>query len=226
MIRLHITTEGQTELDFAKRVLAPHLGKFNIVVDARCVLTSKDNRFSREYRGGVVCYEKAKRDILAWLKQDCHPECRFTTMFDLYGLPNDFPGYDKAAIQQDPYTRVKHLEDSLAADIDSEEFIPYIQLHEFEALILANPQSLGWEYLEHDRQIKNITSMVGQQNPELINDGQETAPSKRILKEIPEYDKATAGVAVVKKIGLQVLREKCRHFNEWLTRLEQLGVNL
>lgn len=222
MIRLHITAEGPTELNFAQKVLAPHLGAFGIVVDARCVLTSKDNRFSKEYRGGLPNYEKAKRDILTWFKQDRHPECRFTTMFDLYALPKDFPGYGTAK-RQDPYERVRHLEESLAADIGNAGFIPYIQLHEFEALVLADPQSLDWEYLEHDVPIRNLIAMVGNQNPELINDRPETAPSKRIRREIPEYDKATAGVAVAEKIGLPTLREKCRHFHEWLSRLERLA---
>jgi hypothetical protein len=64
--------------------------------------------------------------------------------------------------------------------------------------------------------------MVGNQNPKLINDGRETAPSKRILKEIPEYDKATAGPIIAEKRGLPALRAKCRHFHEWLSRLEKL----
>jgi len=65
--------------------------------------------------------------------------------------------------------------------------------------------------------------MVNEQNPELIDDGPETAPSKRILREIPEYDKATAGVSVAAHIGLPTLRKKCRHFDEWVTQLESLG---
>ncbi|MDR1241162.1 MAG: DUF4276 family protein [Deltaproteobacteria bacterium] len=223
MIRLHITTEGSTELRFAKTVLAPHLGVFDIVVDSRSVLTSKDNRFSKEYRGGLKHYEKAKQDILTWMKQDYHSECRFTTMFDLYALPKDFPGYDEAENQQDPYERIRLLEKKMEVDIGSVNFIPYIQLYEFEALILAEPQKLDWEYLEHETPIKNLADMVGGQNPELINDGPETAPSKRILKEIPEYDKPTGGVAVAEKIGLQTIREKCRHFDEWVLRLEDLA---
>jgi hypothetical protein len=145
-------------------------------------------------------------------------------MFDFYALPNDFPGYAEAYAQRDPYERIKILEERLAADINDHRFIPYIQLHEFEALILADPKELSWEYLEHDEPIHNLIAMVGNQNPELINDGQETAPSKRILKEIPEYDKATAGPAVAGKIGLSVLRAKCKHFHEWLSRLERLVI--
>lgn len=223
MIRLHITAEGHTEQAFVKTILAPHLAVYGVYADARCVLTSKDKRAAKEYRGGLQSYIKAKNDIVEWLKKDQNADCRFTTMFDLYALPKNFPGYTQAMKAQDKYKRIEILESAMAEDIDDRRFIPYIQLHEFEALILADPRHLDWEYLEHDRPINNLIAMVSDQNPELINDGAQTAPSKRILSEIPEYDKFTAGVSVVGKIGLQTLREKCRHFNDWITRLEQLG---
>ena len=222
-IRLHVTAEGQTEESFVKNILAGHLALSNVISDARSVLTSKDRKAAKEYRGGLISYQKAKADIQTWMKEDHHPECRFTTMFDLYALPEDFPGYAEAKRKADPYERVKILEDSLGEDINDRRFIPYIQLHEFEALILADPQQLDWEYLEHDGPIGRLIKMVGKENPELINDRPETAPSKRILKEIPEYDKVTAGVSVVGKIGVPLLRQKCSHFNDWLTHLEQLG---
>ena len=223
MIRLHVTAEGQTEQAFVKKVLAPHLAKSTVFADARCVLTSKDKRTAKEYRGGLLHYQKAKNDILTWLKEDDNPECRFTTMFDLYALPDDFPGYQEALRQADPYKRCEILEEALYQNIGDHRFIPYIQLHEFEALILADPQKLDWEYMEHDNPIKNLLQMVGAQNPELINDGWETAPSKRIIKEIPEYDKVSSGVLVTAKIGLPVLRRRCRHFHEWVSRIEKLG---
>lgn len=222
---LLITAEGQTEQNFAIKVLGPHLAAFGVFVIARCVLTSKDRRTSTEYRGGLVSYEKAKKDIKNWLKEWQHSESelRLTTMFDLYALPENFPGYVEAGKQKDPYDKVRVLEKSMAEDINDGRFIPYIQLHEFETLIFADPQKLDWEYLDHTTPINNLVSMVANQNPELINDGMETAPSKRIGKEIPEYDKATSGVEVVGKIGIQSLRKKCRHFNEWLSCLEELA---
>ncbi len=223
MIRLLVTAEGQTEQYFVAQVLAPHLANFGVFTDARCVLTSKDKRAAKEYRGGLLNYQKAKDDICAWMKQDKHPECRYTTMFDLYALPDDFPGFAEAKRLPDPYQRTHALEVALQQDINHPHFIPYIQLHEFEALIFADPQQLDWEYFEHDMPIRALLRIAGTQNPELINDGLTTAPSKRILQEIPEYDKVTAGVSVVKKIGIPVLREKCTHFNEWLTVLESLG---
>jgi len=226
MIRLHVTVEGQTEQSFVKKALTTHLGEYGVYADARAVLTSKDKRAAKEYRGGLISYKKAKADIETWLKEDNHPECRFSTMFDLYALPADFPGYAEAKNCADPYERVQFLENALAKDIEDRRFIPYIQLHEFEALILADPRQLDWEYLEHDGPIRRLREMVGEQNPELIDDGPTTAPSKRILQEIPEYDKASTSPTVAEKIGLPVLRDKCRHFSEWITCLEQLGDGL
>ncbi len=222
MIRLLVTAEGQAERNFVTMVLAPHLAQYDVFAYSRCVLTSKDHRTSREFRGGLVSYQKAKADILTWMKEDQAPECRFTTMFDLYALPDDFPGYAHAKAESDPYTRVRLLEDALYDDIGSNVFIPYIQLHEFEALILADPRKLEWEYGDHDKPINNIVTMVGDQNPELIDDGYTTAPSRRITSEIEDYDKANAGVSVASKIGLPTLRTRCRHFNEWVTTLERL----
>jgi hypothetical protein len=225
VIRLHIVVEGRAELNFVRRVLAPHLGQasFGVMTDARMVLTSKDNRTDREYRGGLTRYQKAQADILTWMKEDKHPECRFTTMFDLYALPNDFPGLDSATGRRNPYERVQLLEKAFAEDINHRGFIPYIQLHEFETLILCAPQKLSEEYAEHNLPIQRLVKMVGTQNPEVVDDGEETAPSKRILREIPEYDKATAGVSAAESIGLKTLREKCRHFNDWVSCLERLG---
>ncbi|MGL4943460.1 MAG: DUF4276 family protein [Thermoguttaceae bacterium] len=223
MIHLHITAEGQTEQNFANKVLAEHLAQFQVVADARSVLTSKDKRAGCVYRGGLLDYQRAKQDILTWMKHDNRPECRFTTMFDLYALPDDFPGFADAARQRNPYDRVRILEEAFAKDINDPRFIPYIQLHEFEALILAAPQHLDWEYIDHATPIANLIRIVGDQNPELINDGAATAPSKRILKEIPEYSKATAGVAVAQHIGLATLRKQCQHFCDWLSLLEQLA---
>lgn len=222
-IRLHITAEGQTEQKFVKEVIAQHLSTFNVFSDARAVLTSKDSKEHKEYRGGLKTYQKAKADIITWMKEDGHSECRFTTMFDLYALPDDFPGYKESQKVTDPYQRVRIIEDAFRTDIGDRRFIPYIQLHEFEALILAAPQHLDWEYLEHEHPIGKIVEMVGTNNPELINDGRATAPSKRILKEIPEYDKVTAGVSVASRIGIQTLKAKCTHFAEWLACLEKLG---
>nr|WP_155935712.1 DUF4276 family protein [Pseudodesulfovibrio alkaliphilus] len=185
-------------------------------------MTSRDKR-TREYRGGLLSYDRAKRDIQSWIREAPGRDCYFTTMFDLYALPNDFPSYAEAMRLTDPYERTRIIETAISEDVNDHRFIPYVQLHEFEALIFADPQQLDWEYLEHAEPIERLKAIVAETiNPELINDGPTTAPSKRILAEIPEYDKVTAGVHVAAKIGLDTIRQKCSHFNEWVTELEKL----
>jgi hypothetical protein len=67
--------------------------------------------------------------------------------------------------------------------------------------------------------------MARGENPELIDDHPGTAPSKRIIKEINVYEKnkSTSGPNVVESIGIQALKEKCRHFSEWITKLEVIS---
>ena len=221
--RLNITAEGQTEEKFVKQTLSEYLGQFNVSTDVRCVLTSKDK--TKAYRGGLISYEKAKNDIISWLKEDRDSNVRFSTMFDLYALPNDFPSFEEAKkYAADPYTRVQVLENAFREDIGDYRFFPYIQLHEFEALILSKPQELQNEYFEYEDEIRELVELLEEiQNPELINDKPETAPSKRIIKLIPEYEynKVSVGATLVAGIGIEWLIEHCAHFRDWLEILKQ-----
>ncbi|MBX3057710.1 MAG: DUF4276 family protein [Anaerolineae bacterium] len=226
MIRLHLIVEGQTEETFVNTILRPHLAHFNVMADAHMITTNR--QFGRRGRGGISNYAQIKQDLEQWVKQDQKRDARFTTMIDLYALPENFPGYGESRHVSDAYERVQALENAFSKDITDYRFVPYLQLHEFEALILADPQKLDWEFLDHERQIRNLVSLVTNQNPELIDDGEETAPSKRIEREIPEYEgrKASAGPLVAGKIGLETLRQRCRHFGEWVGKLEALGSQL
>lgn len=223
MIRLNLIVEGQTEEAFANRLLKPHLAQRGVFASTRCVETGR--RGARIYRGGLLKYEKARKDISLWMKEDRSPEARFTTMFDFFRLPASFPGMTEAARLPDPYAKVALLEDHLKAEIDASRFIPYLQLHEFEALLFADPGKLIFYYPDQHNKIRRLIEVadaIG--NPELINGDPATAPSKRIIKELSSYagDKAAAGPEVASQIGLEVIREKCRHFNEWVTTLEVL----
>ena len=223
-IRLHCIVEGQTEETFVNRMLKPHLGDLYVWVDARCVLTSR--RREVKYRGGFRNYAQPRRDIVSWLREDQNDDARFTTAFDLYRLPSDFPGYGDAQAEADPYEKVRILEAALRDDIGDWRFIPYLQLHEFETLLLSEPDQLATHFTDGQEGIRRLIAMADQiGNPELINDGPDTAPSKRIIAEIPEYAgmKPSAGPIVAEKIGLTNLRARCRHFGEWVNQLEDLA---
>lgn len=103
MIRLNMVAEGHAEETFAREVLKEPLAERAVFLCVRRVQTGRTG--PRVYRGGMTSYEKAKNDLERWLKEDKGPDARFTTMFDLYGLPRDFPGYQGASQQSDPFQR-------------------------------------------------------------------------------------------------------------------------
>lgn len=219
-LRLHFVVEGQTEETFANTVLRDHFAHQSIATAAHCVTTRR--RRGATYRGGLATYQHARNDIRRWAEEDGNADARFTTMFDLYKLPGDFPDHAVAARSSDPYRRVEILETALRNDIGDRRFIPYIQLHEFEALLFADPQRLEAQFPDRQSAIRRLIATTDHfDSPELVNDGPTTAPSKRIIEMLPEYEgrKASAGPITARQIGLPTLQSKCRHFREWLERL-------
>ena len=57
-------------------------------------------------------------------------------------------------------------------------------------------------------------------SPELVNDGIDTAPSKRIKKAYPQYEKTLHGPLVIADAGIDTIRSTCPHADDWLRRLE------
>ncbi|RMF24335.1 MAG: DUF4276 family protein [Bacteroidetes bacterium] len=106
-------------------------------------------------------------------------------------------------------------------------FIPYIQVHEFEALLLCEPSIIHEQFEGYDRPRKAdaLQREIAGLPPEEINLGDETAPSKRIIKWYPAYadNKAFHGPRIAAKIGLERIRAHNPHFDEWLSRLESLS---
>ena len=92
---------------------------------------------------------------------------------------------------------------------------------------ILSPYLAGFEvWFDRSTGIRRLVDMVaGFDSPELINDGNNTSPSKRIIGEVPEYErmKVSAAPIVAEKIGLPTLRLKCKHFGEWLCKLETLN---
>lgn len=222
MSYVNIVVEGQTEETFVRDLLSPWFGELGIFVVARRVETGRKR--GHIFRGGVSNYQKIRRDIIQWLKQRNDAWC--TTMFDLYGLPQNFPGLSGVTSQIPPYVKVKSLETALEDDIDHRRFIPYIQLHEFESLVFTDVNKINSFYVDKRQAIERLQRhMENLDTPEMINDGPDTHPSKRIIKEIPEYydDKALVGPMVVQAIGLEKLRQSCPHFNDWICQIEKLA---
>jgi hypothetical protein len=222
VIRLHVLVEGQTEEQFAKSILAPHLEPLGIWLHPLIVETSRD-RHGRKRRGGGD-WQKWRKDLLRLTKGQPGPDVRFTTMFDLYGLPERFPGLAEHGALGDTKRRAELLEAAMAEDVQDWRLIPYLQRHEFEALVLAGLDALK-ELLDATERsgIAPLQALIASVQPEDVNDGPETAPSKRLEASIPSYRKTVHGPLVVEATGLAKLRAACPRFDAWVTKLEGLS---
>lgn len=220
-ITLYALVEGQTERKFTETVIKSHLTQFE--VDMLAVLVTTNRKAGN--RGGVLSYSHVKNDLLRRMKQDRRPEARFTTMFDLYGLPTNFPGWQETQRASTPQEKVNILEAALQNDLNEPRFIPYIQLHEFESLLYCDLSQLTQRIHDSRRPLETLAQEVSGIAPEDINEGETTAPSKRIIQHVPLYKKVKVrvGATAVAAIGLPVLRANCPHFDGWITQLEHLS---
>ena len=226
MARLYLFAEGPTEQTFATNLLSPHLANVGVYMQA-AVLIAHAKKKGIVHRGGGRKSIPMKNDILRFLAQEKGRDVFFTTMIDLYAIHTEFPGLDEAEkLRHSPDKRVEALERAFADDIGDPRFIPYIQLHEYEAYLFSDPAQFGFFYEHHEKEISALKAMAdGKNTHELIIDEPHSAPSKRIIAELPDYEdaKSVVGPQVAELIGLDVIRGKCPHFAAWLSRLEQLG---
>jgi len=214
MTRLKIVVEGQTEEAFVKQVLAPHLRAYELHTTPIVL-------------GGGGSFGKALRTIRVTLSSDPGAYC--STMFDYYGLPPDYPGLN--ANDCPPSSRledrIEYLEACLAQAVeDNHRFLPYLQVHEFEALLFADVEvidrALRLSSAEEVR-LDELRAIVEHfDHPEQIDDGDDTAPSKRLRRLFPRYDKVLHGELIAHDIGLDRIRAECPHFDDWVSRLETL----
>lgn len=224
---LYITVEGSTEENFVKEVLAPHLYKVDIVTEARRVTTGWNKINKKSTKGGLMKYKMLEDDIVKWIRsQKNRSDVFFSCFVDLYAFPIDDYSPFTADIRNisNPYAKVTALEDAIRQKINYTNFIPYVQLHEFETFILVEPDKLLVAYPQCERDIAKLKKDIVNLTPELVNNSPSGAPSKRIIKYISEYEdqKALIGPLVAAEIGLEKLRSVCSHFNEWVSKIESL----
>lgn len=213
MTRLNVVVEGQTEESFVRNALAEVLWGSN--VHPTPILLGTPG-----HKGGRT-YARVKRDVVVLLKQDRNAYC--STMVDLYGLGAGFPGHPppdrhvEQAVKQDI---CGDLPDDLRPDL---RFIPYLQLHEYEAILFSDPEAFatGINHPHLRMQFRRIRDEFD--SPEDINNDPETAPSKRVIAACPSYKKVIEGTQAAAVVGIPTMREQCQHFREWIESLEALA---
>jgi hypothetical protein len=211
---LNILVEGPTEREFIRNCMMPYLATQNIW-DVRPI----GMETSPGHKGGDVRYARFKRDVEKLLRGK--EEMIVTSLIDFYKLRSDFPKFEVAQKIADKIERVTFLEVACAEDIGDYRFVPYIQLHEFEALLFTKWDGFADIGLSELAQSEIRQILNDFPNPEMLNDGTLTAPSKRLerLFQPNKYNKPFYGNYIALENGFEAILEKCPRFKNWIERL-------
>ncbi|HEV7369989.1 DUF4276 family protein [Arenibaculum sp.] len=218
-IRLAVSVEGQTEERFVKVVLAPHLAGFRIWATPVIVATSRSAAGTKA-KGGGINLDRVVGELRR-LRFD-YRDGFVTSLYDFYGFRDRQPGEDVAA-----------LELRIAQRLGSPpNLIPYVQLHEFEGLLLSDPAMVAAYFKAPALETLVASAVARAGSPERVNDGPNTAPSKRLeewtREHAPPLLRYTARTKLLHApqfadhLKLPVIRAACARFDDWVSRLERL----
>lgn len=212
--------EGRTEQVFIEKVLQPYLA--NKMIFLKATQVTKPGQ-----KGGDVRFERVKHDLEIHLKQ--RSDTYVTTFVDYYGtkewpgldmvVPNSTPEQISTCINESTKEKINEFFEDQQAD---RRFIPYMAMHEFEALLFSDSSSLAGALNIQEAVISNVLNECGE--PEAINNHPQTAPSKRLdaWSRNGKFPKTTKGIAIASEIGINKMREKCPVFNAWIAGFEAL----
>ena len=217
MKRLVIIVEGETEESFVNNILCPYFCSKGLYNTIQCFKTKHSH-------GGVSKYSYIKKDILNTIYEK---DVIVSMMIDFYRLPSDFPGFSDLTATQTHKEQADLLETRIKKDFEDtqkhqfDNFIPYIQLHEFEALVFASINGIDSLFERNEMDYKGLIDVIQQHpNPEDINNHPDTAPSVRLKKLIPGYNKVLHGIDIINTVGISELLEKCPRFKTWVESME------
>ncbi len=203
MIRLAISVEGETEEEFVKSVLADHLRTRGVEPYASLLK-------------GDVTVGKLASDManLIWSFDFV------TSLVDFYG----FRGKGSATVEELEERIRKAVDGKINRRWNQSRLIPYVQRHEFEGLLFSDVYAFAGLINATEDAVHELQRVRSRfETPEDVNDDSATAPSKRIEKAIPRYNKRVDGSQIAMDIGLDAIRAECPRFGRWLTQLESLG---
>lgn len=200
-----------TEINFVTQLLKPHLEAVN---PERLIVNAP--RPGERFTYAVI------RKFITNLLGSPAAQVVVTTMVDLFKLPRDFPGFADASALA-PLERVRQLEQECTRDVADRRFFAYLQLHEFETLLLADLTVLAEQHPNRRKRILELAVRLHKKFPSPEHVNRINPPSRRIKDIVPEYSKTVDGPITTAKIGLSKLRERCPHFGHWLERLEELA---
>lgn len=230
-ITVFAVVEGHSENGFLNGLLRLHFGERGVDFYAKIVGEGSSKGGMKFRTFDQTCSEIAKH-----LHDRRNPFV--TTFFDYYGLPtnkNKGWGFVESAKSRGPRSGAETIEQQFATAVGeavgrsdfAQRFIPYLQLHELEALFYAEPDKLA-ETLGAPSLAPHFVKIVAECGEcEAINDDPQTAPSKRLEKVFRGYIKGRSAAAhaprLAQRLDLAKVRAACPRFGSWLTKLESLA---
>lgn len=205
---MHFIVEGPTEKEFLSVVLIP---------DIKAETGIHEYEISVSSTHGIVNFSDTMFELLSLHLKDKGKIVM--TCYDYYGIRSNhgFKDYQKAIEQKKTIDRVTILEDGMfnvlkGRKVNVNNFIPYLQLHEFEALLFSSLEGFKSLFTNHKMLIKLKRIIQQFPNPEDINDNPNTVPSKRIISIVKDYEKSVDGPKIAQTIGIETIMNKCPHF--------------
>lgn len=144
-----------------------------------------------------------------------------TSLVDLYGCRGRLEHENIEELER----RIDSaIDERIAHDWNRSSVFAYVQKHEFEGLLFSEVGAFANVLNPSARSIESLRDVRASfPTPEDIDDGPETAPSKRIIQLVPGYRKRTYGPLLANEIGLTRIRDECPRFDSWISRLESLS---
>lgn len=221
MKHLYFIVEGETELEFVNRLLIPYLVEKGLHTNIQGILITMGGGGH-----GFNNIEHFKNTIKPVLHYDNEPF--ITTLMDYYGINSEkkMPNYTECMQEMSADERISCLEAELNKQVQSIKpfkfFIPYIQKHEMETLLFANPAE-GFS-LEDEKIQASVTEIYSQfENIEEINHTPQGAPSKRLeaiyKASKKKYEKGVDAIDIAEFTGIENMLEKCPRFKNWVNQL-------
>ncbi len=208
-MRVCVVCEGQTEVEFIRACVAPYLNDGRYYLYPTLLQSPSGN-----HRGGRVTVQR----LVNFMRHQYHESDRITTFVDFYGF-QDAEGRTASQLHN-------AIIDGLGAEakIERRFVLPYVQLHEFEALLFSDVEKFEYVLDGWSEDVRQTLAAIRNRfsTPEEINTHPTTAPSKRILRTFAPgtYSKTVHGPIIAEEIGIDTIRRQCPGFNLWLEKLE------
>lgn len=218
MRSLYIIVEGETEEEFVKRLLVPYLYGHGLTCHIQAILV--------HVSGGGHGHSNTEHFLntiepVLYLRG----EPVVTSLLDFFRFPRKQASFAACTALPTAAAQADCLQQALFTAMQGirsyRHFLPYVQLHEFEALLFADAAGHS---LHPPRIAADVAAVIAAHPaPEDINSRPEWAPSKRLeaiyRAHNHTYRKGADAVDIAELIGMDQLRARCPRFGAWVEAL-------